>query len=138
MTTGDAPAPAAPADGARLRRRRTATGVLLLIAAPSFWLLHLLVSYALVPWSCRIGSDLPLYAVTVAAAVTAVVVTAATIRGVRSTGSWSWRAAVLDEPPPPAPDDRGTVFLLAACLGAYFSLLVLMMALVAPIVDRCA
>lgn len=136
MTAGDASASSAPADGATLRRRRTATGVLLLIAAPSFWLLHLLVSYALVPWSCRIDSDLPLYAVTVAAAVTAAVVTAATIRGVRSTGTWSWRTAVLDESPP-APDDRRTVFLLAACLGAYFSLLVLLMALVAPLVDRC-
>jgi hypothetical protein len=111
---------------------------MLLVAAPTFWLLHLLVSYAVVPWSCRIGSDLPLYGVTIVAAIVAAVVTVATVRGVRSTGRWSWRTVVLDESSPAGPDDRRTVFLLAACLGAYFSLLVLMMALVAPIVDRCA
>jgi hypothetical protein len=109
-----------------IRPAVAAAGVIL--AAPLVWFTHFSVVYALVPLSCRWGSDLPLHAATLVAATGA------------ASCIWVARRAhvaasgVADDGGPP---DR-TIEMIALALSAYFAFLVVMTAMVTVVVDRCA
>jgi hypothetical protein len=121
-------------------RPHPVTGVALVALGPGIWFAHLSISYFLVPYSCRIGSDLPIHAVTLVALIGAVVTTVIAVRAVRGGGRdrfWRW-FFVSGEAVKAERDDRQTLFVLSAAMAAYFWLVVAVTGLVPVVVNRCA
>jgi hypothetical protein len=108
---------------------------------PAVWMGHLLIVYALVPLSCRVGSDLPFHAATVVALAGAAGATWVAIRAWRDTG-WPLRESLLhpiaDRPGDGRPGGRSSVAVLGLLMAGYFLALVVMTALTTVVVDRCA
>lgn len=103
----------------RLGTRLPPVVLIVLALAPLLWFTHLAVSYALVPLSCRVGSDLPLHVVTVLGLAALVTASVMAVRAARR-------------------GDRRAVALVCAALAAYFTFVVAWTGLVAVVVDRCA
>jgi len=121
------------------RRKYALAGLLVAASGPGIWFAQLLVTYALVPFSCRIGSTIPLYGVTAAALVGVVAVAVWAVRragllGRRTARDWMRVGVAVEE----GTDDRLTVAILGMALAVYFMLAVTMMGLVPVVVDRCA
>jgi hypothetical protein len=112
---------------------------------PAIWLGHLLIAYALVPLSCRVGSDLPFHLASAVALAGAVGATWVAVRSWRDTG-WPARESFLHPVADRAPRSdgdgqaggRSSVTVLGVLMAGYFLLLVLMTALTTLVVDRCA
>jgi hypothetical protein len=112
--------------------RAPVIAAVVIAVAPAVWFTHFSIVYALVPLSCRWGSDLPFHAATAVAIVGAV----GSIWVARRT-----RAAAsgpVDTRSQGAGNHDHIVHLLAVLLSGYFAFLVLMTALVTVVVDRCA
>lgn len=125
------------ADARPSARTNTVPTLALVALAPAAWFTHLAVNYALVPWSCRAGTDLPLHVVTVLALVglaTSGGLAARRSRDGASVGVW---LRVLMSSDAQAPG-RPSLPLVALVFAAYFALVVAMAGLVPIVVDRCA
>jgi hypothetical protein len=107
-------------------------------AAPVLWFTHLSILYALVPWSCRLGTDAPLHVATAVAVLALAACTALGIRLAPASSSRAWRARLLGTEPQAANLDRAVPSLVAAVMAGYFGFVVVMTGVVPMVVDRCA
>jgi hypothetical protein len=111
-------------------------------AAPIVWFTQLVVTYALVPWSCRTGSAVPLLGVAALAAGGVVVSAAAARREARSAGIRRVGPAMLGQRPgrTPGADRPGSAgpALAAVALAVYSLYVVLLTGIVPLVVDPCA
>ena len=128
MTTAR-PAPSRPRNAKLL--------VLLVALAPAVWGAHLLISYALVPPACDLGTTVPFH-------LTTAVMVAAAI-GVGAVGWFKSKQhdqARIGDLVAETDLERGQVrpalLRLALMLGLYFAFVIVMTGLVAVIVDPCA
>lgn len=112
--------------------------VLALIAfAPAAWFTHLAITYAIVPWSCRIGTDLPLHVVTVLAVIGLIGSGTIAVRRGSDDVGFRDRIRLLMSESSHLPPDRDSLPLVALAFAAYFALVVVMTGLVPIVVDRC-
>jgi hypothetical protein len=107
-------------------------------AAPVLWFTHLSILYALVPWSCRLGTDAPLHVATAVAVLALAACTALGIRLAPASSPRAWRARLLGTEPQAANLDRAVPSLVAAVMAGYFGFVVVMTGVVPMVVDRCA
>jgi hypothetical protein len=122
----------------RVGRPLAMVALSLAVATPLLWFTHLSILYALVPWSCRLGTDAPLHVATTAAVIALAVCTAVGFKmaPVRSPGAL--RARLLGTETQAANHDRAVPSLVALVMAAYFGFVVVMTGLVPLVVDRCA
>lgn len=125
--------------------RRAPVGPAFTMAAGAavIWFVHLAVSYALVPPSCRWESAIPLLVVTVTAVAIGAGSAVAVARAWKSPRSWGdrWAAALRTG----TSDEDGATDLSATraattglALAGYFTFIMLLAALVPILVDPCA
>lgn len=107
------------------------------------WFVHLAVSYALVPTSCRMQSTLPLLVVTLIGVAIGIAAAIAVERDRASPGTWSDRLAVALRVRAPSGDGEtdapaARVATTGLALSGYFTFVMLLAALVPILVDPCA
>lgn len=103
--------------------------------APVLWGTHLAVMYALVPLSCRVGTDAPLHLATLVAAAGLVLSVVVAVRFSPEGCLRGFVGALLDRSPG---RDRHALPLVALAMSVYFLGVVVMTGVTPLVVDRCA
>jgi hypothetical protein len=122
----------------RVGRPVAMVALFLAVVTPTLWFTHLSIMYALVPWSCRLGTDAPLHVATAAAVIALAVCTVVGFKLAPAHSARALRARLLGTDPQDANLDRAVPSLVAAVMAAYFGFVVVMTGLVPMVVDRCA